>query len=233
MYSPFQEENTRDGKLNNDDPMTLSVLFQLREKRREISGTQLSRLKIMCFLNFITLALIIPSIFLANWFIIYTGNKNTYWSNYTLIRKIDSNDNPVYQFIMYEFIKDNCIHGDSTQDDPPELCDVVENYTYSGLIALGITTIGLIIHLVHIVKLILLLKRPGQLLLAIQPFRIPYLISALYIGSIVWWALVSGAINNDHAPGKGIFDRMGCSLYLYLGGSLGYLIIALLYRSIK
>jgi hypothetical protein len=234
MYSPLLDYSDREGKRSDsEDPMTLSVLFHLREQQRESSGGKICKIKIFFILNLIVFGAIIASLTLPRWYILMTGNGNTYWGNFLTLQKANSDDDVVYHEMMFIFVKNDCEDGTLTIDDPVGLCNVVTDYTYTGLVSVLLVFVGLLLHLIHIIKLLTFsIKKPEQLISGIGTFRLPYLVSTLYIAAYVYWMLSSFEVLSEKAPGLEILDRIGYSMQIYVLSSLCYLILTFLYKCI-
>jgi hypothetical protein len=231
--SPRASSIFSDSDLEPVSPKKISHGYNLLKSQREASDNiTLNNLRVLFILNFAPFGLIISTLFNIKWFIMATGNGNTYWVNLLSIEKYDDQLNLVYNYLMFFFVKDGCQAGSKTKDDPLNLCPVTTSYLYAGLIAAGVIAFGLFFHSVHIMQLAKLgCRRKADLIKGIAALRVPYLILFCYLSAFIYWVFASASlINVNYEKPIPIFDRVGASMKIYVCGTGLFIFLYIWFR---
>ncbi len=178
------------------------------------TAVNMNKFKVILCLNLLLIILILISFFYKKWFVLFEDTNHKYWVNFLFIKKsCQENANPDYcsdgySRLTYTFLKESCGFDPITIDDPTNLCSVLTSYNFNGIIAFIITSLGIILHFIHIAQMTQIWHQGTTDTLKWISFNsVPYFIVVLYFGSLLYWWIF--------ATGLSSIGKFGVSFLLY------------------
>jgi hypothetical protein len=189
----------------------------------------LNKIRFIFILNLAPFLLIIYTFFDIHWYLMATTSINSYWTNLLFIEKDNQMNQTVYNIPMLAFIKNDCDYGNLTQNDPPQLCQVLQSYFYSGLIASVVIAFGLFLHILHMIQMARLgCKKSADL----EGLRFHYFIIFCYVSSFIYWIFGSASFINTNSSGTPFLQKIGSSIIYYLSAILVFFLLSIWFEKL-
>jgi hypothetical protein len=221
------EEDINERSPSKDNKGYKLIETQTKSKQNII----LNKVRFILMLNFVPFGCILWAFYDVHWYLMASTALNNYWTNLLFIEKENQSNQTVYKILMFDFIKEGCVYKNMTQNDPPQLCQVLQSYFYSGLIASAVILFGLILHGLHMIQLGRLGCRKSA---ELEGLRFHYFIIFCYSSSFIYWIFGSTSFINDNNSSTPFPQNIGSSIFYYLSAILIFTLLSLwLERLIK
>ena len=206
-----------------DSPHKIDQGYNLVRLAQTAKSTiTMNKIKFILFLNILPLLFIFISLINKEWYLMVQEEDYVYWVNFFFIAKGVRNPsspahNDTYSGTTKHFYSTNCKLNDDIIDDQKVLCSVLTSYYFTGMIALCITLMGVLLHFIHIVHLTQIWKQgTPDAVKCLNPQKIPFLITFFYMGALVYWIFATASpINDNTVDDLNAYDRYGSSFVFY------------------